>query len=146
MHISNRFVIVCSIQIVIRMLYHSFDTLLLFSFSYLMVKWGKSFVKIVSGFQIALLFLFYRNFQPTSPRARANSDPPLIWFYLMFQPSRLLGGPVYSGHKSTRLWNFSKISKHVKSLSVAKIRDMQDYVKSYERTQAKLLFKSEQTI
>ena len=57
------------------MLYHSFDRLLLLSFSYLMVKWGKPFVQIESRFQIALFFLFYRNFQLS----------PLIWFYLMFQ-------------------------------------------------------------
>ena len=30
-HISNRFVIVCNIQVVIRMLYHSFETLLFLS-------------------------------------------------------------------------------------------------------------------
>ena len=33
--------------------------------------------KIGSRSQIALLFLFYRNFQ---------RPPPLIWFYLMFEP------------------------------------------------------------
>ena len=64
MDISNRFFIVCNIQIVIRMLYHSFKTLLLLSFFYLMVKSGKSFVKIGSRFQIALFFLFYQNFHP----------------------------------------------------------------------------------
>ena len=67
MHISNRFVIVCNIQIVIRMLYHSLETLLLLSFFYLMVKSGKSFVEIGSRFQIALFFLFYRNFQSLPP-------------------------------------------------------------------------------
>ena len=55
MHISNWFVIVCNIQIVIPMLYHSFETLLLLGSFYLMVKSSKSFVKIGSGFQIALL-------------------------------------------------------------------------------------------
>ena len=58
MHISNHFVIViaCNIQIVVRMLYHSFETILLFIF---VVKSDKSFVKIGSRFQIALFFLFY---------------------------------------------------------------------------------------
>ena len=64
MHISIRFVSVCNIQIVIRMLYHSVETLSLLSFFYLMVKSGKSFVKIESHFQIALFLLFYRNFHP----------------------------------------------------------------------------------
>ena len=73
MRISNCFVIACNIQIVIRMLYHSFETLLLLSFFYLMVKSGKSFVKIGSRFQIALLFLSYRNFRPPPP-----PDPPFI--------------------------------------------------------------------
>ena len=62
MRISNRFVIVCKIQIAIRMLYHSFQRLLLLSFFYLMVKSSKLFVKIGSRFQIALFFLFYRIF------------------------------------------------------------------------------------
>ena len=65
MHISNRFLIICSIQTVIRMLYHSFETLLLLRFFYLMVKSGKSFIKIGSRFQIALLLLFDRIFHPT---------------------------------------------------------------------------------
>ena len=49
-----------------------------------MVKSGISFVKIDSRFQIDLLFLFYRNFQPTR----------------LFQPLRLLGPRVYSEPKS----------------------------------------------
>ena len=40
MHISDRFMIVCNIQIVIRMLYHTFKTLLLLSFFDLMSKSG----------------------------------------------------------------------------------------------------------
>ena len=77
MRISNCFVIACNIQIVIRMLYHSFETLLLLSFFYLMVKSGKSFVKIGSRFQIALLFLSYRNFRPPPlpPRPPVYYDP-----------------------------------------------------------------------
>ena len=76
MHISKNFVIACNIQAVIRMLYHSFETLLLLSFFYLMVKPGKSFVKTGSRFQIAF-FYFYRNFQLPP----AYSDPlPLIRF------------------------------------------------------------------
>ena len=70
MHISNLFVIVCNIQIVIRMLYHGFETLL-------MVKSGKSFVKIGSCLQIAFLFLFYRNSQ--APRL---FRPPSLPAYL----------------------------------------------------------------
>ena len=65
MHVSDHFVIACNIQIVIQILYLSFETLLLWSFFYLIVNSGKSFVKIGSYFQIALFFLFYRNFQPT---------------------------------------------------------------------------------
>ena len=75
MYISNRYVIECNIQIVIRMLYHSFETLLLLSFFYLMAKSGKSFVKIGSRFQIALFFLFYRNFHPTPLLIRT---PPFV--------------------------------------------------------------------
>ena len=84
MDISNRFVIVCNIQIVIRMLYHSFKTLLLLSFFYLMVKSGKSFVKIGSRFQIALFFLFYQNFHPPP-----LSPPAYLILPLMFQPPHL---------------------------------------------------------
>ena len=40
MHISDGFMIVCNIQIVIPMLYHNFETLLLLSFSDLMAKSG----------------------------------------------------------------------------------------------------------
>ena len=46
MHVSNRFVIVRSIQSLIRMLYHSFETLLLLRFFYLVVKSAKSFVEL----------------------------------------------------------------------------------------------------
>ena len=48
MRVSNRFVIVSNIQIVIPMLYHSFEALLLVSYIYLMVKPGKTFAKIGS--------------------------------------------------------------------------------------------------
>ena len=67
MHIFNRFVIaiVWNIQIVIGMLYHSFETLLFLSFFCLMVKSGNSCVKIGCRFKIALSFLFYRNSQPS---------------------------------------------------------------------------------
>ena len=68
MHISNRFVIAC---IVIRMLYHSFERLLL-SFFYLMVKSGKSFVKIGSRFQIAVFYFISSKF-PTS-----SAPPPVL--------------------------------------------------------------------
>ena len=63
-HISNRFVIVSNIQIIIRMLYYSFEKLFLLGLFYLIVKSGKSLVIIGSRFQIALFFWFYRNFQP----------------------------------------------------------------------------------
>ena len=87
MHISNSFVVVCNIQIVIRMLYHSFEMLLLLSFFYLMVKPGKSFVKIRSRFQIALFFLFI------------EISNPLYLFDFKCPPPlpRLLGSPVYLG-------------------------------------------------
>ena len=63
-HISNRFVIVSNIQIIIRMLYYSFEKLFLLGLFYLIVKSGKSLVIIGSRFQVALFFWFYRNFQP----------------------------------------------------------------------------------
>ena len=103
LHISNRFAIECKIQIVIQMLYHSFETLLLLRVClYLIVKSAKLFVKIGSRLQMPLFFLYHRNFQqPSSP---AYFDPSLIWFYLMFQsPSPCLQGlPVCSGPK--RMW------------------------------------------
>ena len=68
-----------------------------------MVKSGKSFAKIGSRFQIALFFLFYRNFQPSSPplplpTPRAYSDLPI---YLILPntpyPSSHLLGPSFYG-------------------------------------------------
>ena len=69
MNISNRFVIVCNIKIVIRMLYHSFEPLLFF---YLRVKSHKWFIKIESHLQIAFFFLLYWN---------------LIWFWYNMRKS-----------------------------------------------------------
>ena len=89
MHISNSFVVVCNIQIVIRILYYSFEMLLLLSFFYLMVKPGKSFVKIRSSFQIALFFLVHRNFQPPSTYLIINS-----YFCLLLTFSKLLNLPL----------------------------------------------------
>ena len=89
MRISNCFVIACNIQIVIRMLYQSFETLLLLSFFYLMVKSGKSFVKIGSRFQIALLFLSYRNFRPPVCYDPHRTPPP----YCLLEPSYIYSGP-----------------------------------------------------
>ena len=66
MHISNGFVIACNIQIVIQILYHSFEMLLLLSFFYLMVKSGKPFVLTGSYFQIAL-FYFTKNLNAPCP-------------------------------------------------------------------------------
>ena len=100
MHISSRFVIVYSIELVIRMLYHSSETLSLLSFFYLMVKLGKPLFKIGFHFQIALFFLFYRNFYPRPPTLTAYlfgpnvPSPPLIWN----PPPPSL--PVYSEPKS----------------------------------------------
>ena len=67
MHISNRFVNACNIQIVIRMLHHSFKRVLLLRFFYLMVKSRKRFVKIGSRLQVAL-FYFIEVSNPCSPR------------------------------------------------------------------------------
>ena len=50
-YISNRFVIACNIQLVIRMLYNSFQDTTAVEFFYLMVKSGKSFVKLDLSFQ-----------------------------------------------------------------------------------------------
>ena len=72
MHISNRFVIVRNIQVVIRMLYHSFETVLLLSFFYLMVKTNTPFLFILSKFST---LPFPSLFRP---------PPPLIRFYLKF--------------------------------------------------------------
>ena len=70
MQISNRFVTVCNIQIVIRMLYHSFEPLLLSSVFFLMVKSesGKSFVNNGSRFQVALSFYFIETSNNLSTR------------------------------------------------------------------------------
>ena len=100
MHIYNHFVVVCNIQIVIQMLCHSFETLLLLNFFYLMVKSGRSFVKIRSPFQIAPFLYFIEISNPSSPplvltprqfdfTQRSNPSPPC-----------LLGPPVYSEPKS----------------------------------------------
>ena len=45
-----------------------------------MVKSGKSFVKIESPLHIALLFLFYQNFQPPPPILRLFQPPRLFDF------------------------------------------------------------------
>ena len=76
-HISNRFVIVCNIQIVIRMLYHSFETLLFLSFFYLTVKSGKPFVKIEFHFQIA----FFQTPEPPIPQL-SPTPPPAVFLIL----------------------------------------------------------------
>ena len=76
-------------------LYHIFETLLLLSFFYLMVKSGKSFVKTGSCFQIALFFLFYRNFKPNTPPTHLFRVPRSldftwcsnIWVFLLFSKS-----------------------------------------------------------
>ena len=84
------------------MLYHSFETLSLLSFFYLMVKSGKSFVKIESHFQIALFLLFYRNFHPPPPlphlfRPPANLILPNVSTPSLFPPPRLLGSTCLFG-------------------------------------------------
>ena len=66
---------------IFKLLYHSFETLLLLNFFYLMVKSVKSFVKIGSRFQIALLFLFYRNFY-APPATYSYSPPPPAYLIL----------------------------------------------------------------
>ena len=69
-----------NIQIVIQKVYHSFETQLLLSFFYFMIKSSKSFVKTGSRFQISYFFLFYKNFQ--LPMVIPTTS--LIWFHLMF--------------------------------------------------------------
>ena len=105
---------------IFKLLYHSFETLLLLNFFYLMVKSVKSFVKIGSRFQIALLFLFYRNFY--APPATYSYPPPrpLIWFYLMLQispPSPLIRTlitnslfSIFSSHHRVFSFIFRKIN------------------------------------
>ena len=57
---------------------------------YLMVKSGKSFAKIRSCFQIALFFLFYRNFHPLAPSSLIPS--PLTYLILPNVPNPRLSG------------------------------------------------------
>ena len=80
MHISNRFVFVCNIQIVIRMLKWYVTVLQVWIL-------GLFNGEIGSRLQIALFFLFYQKFQ---------HPPTLIWSYLIFLP------PVYLGTKITQ--------------------------------------------
>ena len=67
MHISNRFVFLCNIQIVIWMLYHSFERLLLLSLLYLMVKSSKSFVKLDLVSKQPFSFCFIEISIPSQP-------------------------------------------------------------------------------
>ena len=76
MHISNGFVIVCNIQIVscylnVKNIDHSITSL----------NTGLFNGKIGSRLQITLLFLFYRNFQPTYPL-----PPPRLFGFTPTQP------------------------------------------------------------
>ena len=61
---------------------------------------GYLIVKMDLVYKWPFSFFFYRNFQPLFPPSYFN--PPVVWFYEMFQP------PVYSGSKSmyviTFLW------------------------------------------
>ena len=114
MHISSRFVIVYSIELVIRMLYHSSETLSLLSFFYLMVKLGKPLFKIGFHFQIALFFLFYRNFYPRPPTLTAYLFGPNVpsppWIRTPPPPPRLFGTQEYAENCKI----FCKIIMHVK--------------------------------
>ena len=56
-----------------------------------MVKSGESFVKFGFHLQIAFFFSFYQNFKPPPIPLLIFPLPPLILFYLMFQPRHLLG-------------------------------------------------------
>ena len=80
MHISICFAIVYNIQIFIRMLYHSFETLLLLSFFYLMANASKSFFRIGPRFQIV---------PPAYPVPPAYSDSP-AYLILPIVPTFLL--------------------------------------------------------
>ena len=95
MHISNRFALhfMQHSNCYSNVIYHSFETLLLLSFFYLMVKSGKSFVKIGSSFQIALFFLFNRNFQPPPP---AYLILPNVPTHRLLGPPRLFGTQGYT--------------------------------------------------
>ena len=59
------------------------------------------------------LFLFIISKFPTSPSVHFDpASPPLIWFYLMFQPPSLLGPPpIYSTPKSTTFQKRGKLSQ-----------------------------------
>ena len=96
MHISNFFFIVCNIQIVFQMLCHGFETLLLFIFVYLMIKSGKSFVKIRPRYQITLSFYFIEISTPsTLPRPPTHRHlfqhlPHLVYLILPNVPTQPL--------------------------------------------------------
>ena len=126
MHIPDRLVIVCNIQIVIWMLYHSFETLSLLSFFYLMEKPGKSFVQIGSHFQIAL-FIFILSKFPAYPSS-AYSNPATADFIL-------LNVPTYPLIKSTTtppfIWDLKVLEKQfVQSLALAASHVVINFVKN----------------
>ena len=90
-------------------------------FFYLMVKSGKSFVKIGSCFQIAPFFLFYQNFQPLHPVYSDSS--PVLFTYLILPnvpasslirtlppptPTRLFGTHAMSKSKQMQSKSFDK--------------------------------------
>ena len=102
MYISNRFVIVCNIQIVIRMLL--FWDAIIVEFFYLMVKSGKSFVKLDLVSKQLFSFCFIDISTPPHPhppfhffRPPLLPPTPLIWFCLMFQPPSHPHTQEYSG-------------------------------------------------
>ena len=94
MHISNFFFIICNIQIVFQMLCHGFETLLLFIFVYLMIKSGKSFVKIRPRYQITLSFYFIEISTPSPALLHtgtySNTSPHLVYLILPNVPTQPL--------------------------------------------------------
>ena len=124
MHIPDRLVIVCNIQIVIRMLYHSFETLSLLSFFYLMEKPGKSFVQIGSHFQIALFILSKFPAYPSS----AYSNPATADFILLNVPTHPL---IKSTTTPPFIWDLKVLEKQfVQSLALAASHVVINFVKN----------------
>ena len=79
MHISNSFVVVCTIQIVIRMLYGSFKTLIVEFFLFNGKNQVNHLLKLDLVTNNPFLFIL-----PKFPTLLPST--PLIWFYLIVQP------------------------------------------------------------
>ena len=87
MHTSNRFVVVCNIQFVIRMLYHSFETLLLLIFFYI-ISSSNFIVKIRSRFHIAFFLSKIPNLYPHAYLCLANVPTSSLILSFVFKKKK----------------------------------------------------------